>query len=218
MKQTGDRSARSRNAGTGRREELLQVATQVFARTGFAASTVREIGEEAGILSGSLYHHFESKDAMLEEILRPFTVKLVEAYSAIAASPMRAADQMRQLIKTAYGVVADEANVVTILQNEAAFLWSQERYRFIVESDRHIRASWIEVIERGQADGDFRADLEPRLVYRALMGSTLAAVRWFHPHGPHDVDRLADHQTRLFLDGLQVPSRMSGESPIVRTD
>lgn len=195
------RPTRSR-AGVGRRAEILDVAATVFARTGFVASTVREIGEEAGILSGSLYHHFESKDAMLEEILRPFTATLVAAYTAIAASDLEPALQMRDLIRWAYQVVADEPEVVTILQNESAFLRTQPRYAFVSDGDRDIRTRWIEVIERGQQEGVFRSDLDSRTVYRAIMGATLAAVRWFHPRSQAEVDSLVAHQTRLFLGGL----------------
>ena len=54
-----------------RRDEILAVAARVFAEKGIMNATVRDIGQEAGILSGSLYHHFESKDQMIEEVLRP---------------------------------------------------------------------------------------------------------------------------------------------------
>ena len=45
-----------------RREELLQIAGALFAQRGFKNTTVRDIADAAGILSGSLYHHFDSKE------------------------------------------------------------------------------------------------------------------------------------------------------------
>ncbi len=52
-------------AGSERRDEILAIAAQLFAERGFAATTVREIADAAGILSGSLYHHFDSKASMV---------------------------------------------------------------------------------------------------------------------------------------------------------
>ena len=44
----------------------------MFAERGLRATTVRDIADSAGILSGSLYHHFKSKEQMVEEVLRDF--------------------------------------------------------------------------------------------------------------------------------------------------
>src|SRR5258708_28799303 len=55
----------------GRHDPILAVAAGLFARNGVAAPTVREIADEVGILSGSLYHHFDSKEATVDELLAP---------------------------------------------------------------------------------------------------------------------------------------------------
>ena len=55
-----------------RRGELLAIAAQLFAERGLRETTVRDIADAAGILSGSLYHHFDSKESMVDEILRGF--------------------------------------------------------------------------------------------------------------------------------------------------
>ena len=55
-----------------RRDELLSLAAAMFAERGLRATTVRDIADAAGILSGSLYHHFDSKEAIVDELLRDF--------------------------------------------------------------------------------------------------------------------------------------------------
>ena len=52
-----------------RRSEILHEAAKIIASKGYASATVRDIADASGILSGSLYHHFDSKDQMLVEIL-----------------------------------------------------------------------------------------------------------------------------------------------------
>ena len=70
---------------TARREEILAIATRIFADKGYAGTTVREIADAAGILSGSLYHHFPSKESMLHEIMHGFLDGTIEQYRATLA-------------------------------------------------------------------------------------------------------------------------------------
>ena len=51
-----------------RRREILEIAAQLFARKGYRGTSMREIGEQAGVLGGSLYHHIRSKDALFVEL------------------------------------------------------------------------------------------------------------------------------------------------------
>ena len=51
-----------------RRREILEIAAQLFARKGYRGTSMRDIGERAGVLGGSLYHHIKSKDALFVEL------------------------------------------------------------------------------------------------------------------------------------------------------
>src|SRR5436305_11634457 len=66
--------------GSERRDEILAIAAQLFAERGFAATTVREIADAAGILSGSLYHHFDSKESMADELVHDMLDRVLAAY------------------------------------------------------------------------------------------------------------------------------------------
>src|SRR5881628_738593 len=70
---------------SARRAELLAIAAGLFAERGLRATTVRDIADAAGILSGSLYHHFDSKESMVDEILRGFLDALFDRYCEIVA-------------------------------------------------------------------------------------------------------------------------------------
>jgi AcrR family transcriptional regulator len=66
-----------------RREVILREAAELFARQGVAATTVREIADAAGILSGSLYHHFTSKDEIVDAVVSSFLHDLRAAYDEV---------------------------------------------------------------------------------------------------------------------------------------
>ena len=69
-----------------RRGELLNTAAEVFAEHGYNATTVRRIADHAGMLAGSLYYHFDSKESMPEEILRTFPDELWGGYATVLAA------------------------------------------------------------------------------------------------------------------------------------
>src|SRR3978361_1185148 len=77
-----------KSEGPSRRDELLGIAAELFAEHGFNNTTVRDIADGAGILSGSLYHHFDSKESMVDEILRDFLDHLFGQYRATLAEPV----------------------------------------------------------------------------------------------------------------------------------
>lgn len=69
-----------------RREELLQLAAAMFAERGLKATTVRDIADSAGILSGSRYQQFKSNEQMVEEVTRDFLDRLFSRYEEIIAT------------------------------------------------------------------------------------------------------------------------------------
>jgi AcrR family transcriptional regulator len=73
-------------APSERRAHLVLLAGELFAEKGFRATTVREIADAAGILSGSLYHHFDSKESIGDEILQGFLNEVLADYREAAAT------------------------------------------------------------------------------------------------------------------------------------
>ncbi|NKQ51572.1 TetR/AcrR family transcriptional regulator [Amycolatopsis sp. K13G38] len=61
-----------------RRDELLRIAGRVFAQAGYAGTSLRDIADAAGILTGSLYHHFPSKEALAVELISEFQAEMDE--------------------------------------------------------------------------------------------------------------------------------------------
>jgi len=191
--------------GSARRDELLRVAARVFAQKGFSNATVRDLGEEAGILSGSLYHHFESKDAILEDLLREL-FEAMEAGYVVAVEPGHPpAETVRNLLITGYGYLGRFSDEIHVLYNDLAYISRVPRLSFVAELTGRLEQIWLDPIQRGIADGTFRSDLEPELTYRVLMGSLVGAVRWFKPDGPMTAEELGASVATVFLGGLLAP-------------
>src|SRR5262245_19640 len=189
-----------------RHDQILSVAALLFARKGVAATTVREIADEVGILSGSLYHHFDSKEAMVDEILAPYLKDLGGACQRVMARPADPRAKVRDLITECLDVVEAHPHATELYQSDVNYLSQFERFGYLSAVATQVRQAWLEVLHDGVTQGVFRPDLEPRIVYRLMRDAIWPSVRWFRPSRDYPLTRFADECTSLFLDGLAVPA------------
>ena len=189
-------------APAARREEILASAAELFARKGIKATTVREIGDAVGVQSGSLYYHFDSKDTMAWEILMDFLTAIRDRYAKALAETGDAADALRQLILTSLQLTREKPYATTIYQNELAYLREDPRFRDVQAASGDVRRAWMDVIERGVAEGAFRDDVSPRVFHRLVRDAVWLSGRWHHAEDDHSAERLADDITSIFLHGF----------------
>jgi TetR/AcrR family transcriptional regulator, cholesterol catabolism regulator len=190
-----------------RRGELLALAARMFAERGLRATTVRDIADSAGILSGSLYHHFDSKESMVDEILREFLDSLFGRYRAIVARQLGPRATLEAVVVASFEAVDQQHDAVAIYQNEARHLADQDRFGYIGDRLAEFRTLWQTILRDGVADGTFRADLDVDLAYRFLRDTVWVAVGWFRPGGPVSVQTVAQQYLSIVLDGISTRRR-----------
>ncbi len=184
-----------------RRDVILERAADLFARQGVAATTVREIADAVGILSGSLYHHFASKDEIVDAIVGSFMEDLVGRYDAVLASHSDAASRLRGLVVASLETVAGHPHATEIYQKDARYLASAGKAP-VAENARLIKQAWIGVLEEGVAAGQFRSDVPVSVIYPLLRDGLWLTARWFKPTKAYGYDELAADYLRVFLDGI----------------
>ena len=185
-----------------RRDELLGLAASMFAERGLRATTVRDIADGAGILSGSLYHHFASKEEMVDELLRSFLDWLFARYREIMDTEANPLERVKGLFMTSFEAIEHRHAQVVIYQDEAQRLKSQPRFSYIEDMNRRQRTMWVDVIKQGIAEGYFQSDLNVDLVYRFIRDTTWVSVRWYSPGGPLTADQVGRHYLAIVLGGI----------------
>ena len=195
------------NGTQDRRGVILASAAELFARKGISATTVREIADAVGILSGSLYHHFESKDAIVAEILTGYLHDIQDRYATVLASGKGPADSLHDLALTSLQVASEQPHVTAIYQNELQYLRERPQFAGVLAGAADIQRTWLLVIEKGVAEGSFRADIPPRLFYRLIRDAVWLSGRWHHPDRDYPTSQLADDITAVFLDGFSARPR-----------
>ncbi|HMT49593.1 TetR/AcrR family transcriptional regulator [Dietzia sp. UBA5065] len=189
---------------TTRREELLAIAAGLFAERGLRATTVRDIADAAGILSGSLYHHFSSKEAIVDEILRGFLDSLFGDYRRIVRSGSPPRETLEGLVHASFEAIHRHRDEVAIYQDELKHLRGNPRFEYLRERNTEFRDMWTDVLRQGMDSGEFRGDLDIRLTYRFLRDTVWVAVRWYRPEDRYDHAEIADQYLTIVLDGLAV--------------
>ncbi|HET8893380.1 MAG TPA: TetR/AcrR family transcriptional regulator [Gaiellaceae bacterium] len=182
-----------------KRRLILDAAVRVFAQKGFHTSRVGDIAEEAGVAHGLLYHYFSSKDEVLETIFRENWYVLVARLQAVADTDEPVRDQFRHVAAILLRTWLHTPDVVRVIIGEISRTHAVEHR--IGELERPIDVIH-EIIERGQASGEIRGELDPRLaavvfyggIDELLTGWVLGRL----PDGPDDV-AVAE---RTFVDEL----------------
>lgn len=185
-----------------RRAQLLAIAGQEFAERGFAATTVRDIADSAGILSGSLYHHFDSKESMVDELLKTFQADLFQQYDDVLASDLDARAKLEEAVRVSFRAIDEHPHEVAIFQNDALALGKLERFGYLEERAKQSRDVWMTLLRAGVAEGVLRDDVDVDLVYRFIRDTVWVAVRWYRPGGKLGPDAVADQYLAILLEGI----------------
>jgi AcrR family transcriptional regulator len=203
----GEGGARRRGKGSPalaseRREHLVRLAAELFAEKGFQATTVRNIADEAGILSGSLYHHFDSKESIVDEILSGFFEDVMSAYRGVVDEGKDPRETIAGLVRIAFGTLEPHRAAITVMQNDWNYLKDMERFAYLTQAEDEVEKIWVSTIKQGQEEGLFRSDIDAKLTYRMIRDTVWVAVRWFKPGGRLNPQGLAEHSLKVMFDGI----------------
>jgi TetR/AcrR family transcriptional regulator, cholesterol catabolism regulator len=198
---SGNGSVRSR-----RREDVIRLAAELFAEKGFRATTVREIADAAGILSGSLYHHFDSKESIGDEILSSFLNDVLDDYRSAVSSSDDPAVVLEQIIRSSSHTLSRHHAAIAMLQNDWTYFRSQPRFGYLRRDLREVEQIWITQLERGKESGAFRADLDVRLSYWLLRDMLWQPVNW-RSAGGYSTDQVIDACLKLLFHGITSAAR-----------
>ncbi len=167
---------------TAMRRRILNAAARLFRERGFHATTARAIAAEVGILSGSLFHHFRSKDQMLFEVMNGAATQLCEKAEAVVAAAPDPRSRLRALIQMQLECLigADTRDYYAVLIGE----WREldPPAKALLNAHRHRYSDvWAATLEECARAGQLRAD--PHTMEFILRGAINWASNWFRPGG-----------------------------------
>ncbi|MGO2745652.1 TetR/AcrR family transcriptional regulator [Microbacterium sp.] len=179
--------------------QVLEVAVQVFIEQGYDATSVATLATRLGLSKSALYHHFESKEALLEVALEEAIGSLEGVLREPDAKAGTARERLEHVLRGAVLVLVDKLPFVTLLLrvrgNSGVERAAVERRRAF---DREVTA----LVRAAQKEGTVRDDLRASVATRLLFGMVNSIVEWYRPTGPEGAAELADDVLGVALDGL----------------
>jgi AcrR family transcriptional regulator len=184
-----------------RRADMVSIAAELFAQKGYRATTVREIADAAGILSGSLYHHFDSKESIGDEILSGFINEVLANYRSTIDSAPDPQAALEQIVRSTSRTLSQHRAALTMLQNDWNHFAVQPRFAFLPKALREIERIWIGQLELGKQAGLFRPDLDAKLTYRLLQDVLWVPAQWGRTRG-YSTDQVVDGFLQILFHGI----------------
>lgn len=161
------------------RGRLLHEAARLFRDKGYERTTVRDLAAAVGIQSGSLFHHFRTK----EEILKAVMVETIQLNTAVMHAAMSAVGSNREKLRALVSAELESINgqtgeAMAVLVYEWRSL-SEASQAEVLELRDSYEALWLDVLDALKEEGALVAD--PFIVRRMLTGALSWTVTWYKP-------------------------------------
>lgn len=175
---------------------IMTAALRLFSRKGFQAVGIRDLAQEAGISTATLYHYMRTKEDLLLALMSDRLHRITRAAQLATEGLERPETQLVALVRT--HVISHARYPSHVVDDELRSLSRRSLKSVVVLRDGY-EGIWGEILERGnRRGGPFRIP-DPRFARLALMGMCNGVNRWYSPKGEAPDDVVADHFADLAL-------------------
>jgi AcrR family transcriptional regulator len=188
-------------ARVGRREEILAIACRLFSQKGYHGTTIRDISEACGILSGSLYAHINSKEDLLFELTNRGAEAFLNSLEPIVESKKAAFQKLREAVRAHMHVIEENLEAATVFFHEWKAL-TGDRYVQIQEKRDRYERLWASILEEGIKTGEFKK-LDEKLARLLVLSVANWVYQWYRPEGRLKADEIADRFVEMILTGFR---------------
>ena len=192
--------------GVDKRRAILDAAIRVFARQGFHNARVSDIAAEAGVAYGLVYHYFDSKDQMLNELFTERWSLLLEAgkeADSTLTSPREKLAAVAGFIIESYRHDPELMKVIIVEVTRAANSFGRTHLPEIRQAYDQIE----KFVADGQAAGEFRQDVSPdfasMLFYGAIEQLLSGWIFEIVPGADEDFERAKELVVETICAGLE---------------
>jgi TetR/AcrR family transcriptional regulator, cholesterol catabolism regulator len=184
-----------------REEEVIQAAIDVFWQKGYSAASIQDVADRVGVLKGSLYHYIDSKEDLLFQIFNESHSQGSELIEEIGALDATAIVRLTIYLERYLLWYLENLERVSLYLSEWRHLAGERRKR-VLEQRRMYEDFIVGLIREAQAQGDVRADLNPKHACFFLLGAVNAVPSWYRRNGKDRPADIASSYGQLILSAL----------------
>jgi AcrR family transcriptional regulator len=190
--------------------ELLEAALHVFADMGYRRTRLDDVAERAGVTKGTIYHYFDTKEALLLGVVEHYQALAFESIDDAVANPeLSERERLQQVVKRAFVPTHTEGRpLLTLLMRDIATEVPRVHERWLRDGPGRLGKVIADIIDQGQRNGEFAASIDAEIAARSLVASLLLQLMWRQhreavPHLDIAESRLIDGALDLLLAALR---------------
>ena len=195
-------SAMARETLVDSRQEILRTAARLFQQRGYDATSMNDVAAALKLSKGGLYHHFQSKDEILFEIMNHAMDITQERVLAPVRTIPDPEDRLRSLIRRHIEVVLSPVDrEITVMLHENHPLPPVLRKRINIRKKEYIHFV-ADLIADVQRTRQAKGGVSPRAAAFALLGMINWIYQWYKPEGELQAQNLIPQFTSLVFGGI----------------
>lgn len=177
------------NAPNSAKGRLLQAAATLFKDKGYERTTVRDLGKAVGIQSGSLFHHYPNKEAILRAVMEETILLNTQLMKTALLESNSPEEKVLALIHCELqSVLGETGAAMTVLVYEWRSL-KEESQQHILKLRDIYEDLWIQALSEAKDAG--AVVIDPFVLRRLLTGALSWTVNWYREEGDMSIDQLA---------------------------
>jgi AcrR family transcriptional regulator len=181
-------------------QSVLTIAVETFNEFGYDATSMGTLAQRLGTSKSAIYHHFRSKEEVLQRALE-YALGGLEAILDDPRAITGAADErLRFVVGEAVGVLCERLPYVTLLLRLRG---NTAIERSALDRRREFTAAMSQLVEAARQEGTLRSDIDARTTSRLLFGMVNSIVEWYRPGGPMTPKMLTHDVLAVAFDGMR---------------
>lgn len=194
-----------------KREAIFDAAEARFANQGYRGTRMQDIASDLDLQKPALYYYFDSKEAILVEMIRGRVGDALQAITDLAASDAPAGTTLDRAVRAHLRIFHEHANLYTIFNSEKLTSISTEAASLVDELGRAYEDQWETILKTGVASGYIRDEIDIRVTVKAILGMLNTTLTWFKPDHPLTIGQLSDRYVDLVTASVRrTPPDASG--------
>jgi len=183
-----------------RKEEIVDVASQLFKERGYSAVSMRDIAQEIGMKAASLYNHIESKQEILSLLILELARKFTSGMAEVMETKISPLQKIEKLIQLHIDITVNYSEALAALNNDWMHLEGKD-----LEEFTHMREEYEQNFRNIIKEGISLGQLQPRhpeVILFSILSTLRTLYLWYQKRGKLDVNVLKKDMVAVLLRGI----------------